>query len=320
MSRVLVTGASGFIGRHLIESLRGDIEVVAAIRDSSRMSVVHRPVEMLNFHLEEGLAPAELCGFDCVYHLAAHVHVMRPQAEDEERFQQLNVRATHALARSAAAAGVRRFVYLSSIKVNGERTQGTAFSERDAPAPKDAYGRSKLAAEQAILEVAAQSELEVVIVRPPLVYGPGVGANFRRLMSLVRRGWPLPFGGIHNRRSLVSVWNLASLLSHVLDNPDAAGHVWLVCDGEDISTPQLLRMIGAALDRPNIPLLPVPAGLLRAIGRLTLRGPEIARLTECLQVDMSNTVAHLGWRPKTTLEEGIRRTAKWYVEAHCDAG
>lgn len=319
MRRVLVTGASGFVGRHLVESLRQDLDVVAAVRDRSRVPEFQSDIETIPFHLERGLTPAELRGFDCVFHLAAHVHVMVPTVEDEKRFQQLNVKATHELARSASEAGVRRFVYLSSIKVNGERTVTGAFSAHDTPAPQDAYGRSKLAAEQAILQVAEQGELEGVIVRPPLVYGPGVGANFRRMMSLVQLGWPLPFGGIHNRRSLVNVWNLVSLLNRVLDHPNAAGRVWLVSDDEDVSTPQLLRMIGTALGRRRVSLPSVPVGFLRAVGRITGRSAEIARLTDSLQVDVSDTIANLDWRPKTGLKEGIRRTAELFAESHRDA-
>lgn len=314
MKHVLVTGASGFVGRHLVEVLLERASVVAGVRDAARLPGTLRGVETLSFELEraEHLKPAHLERFDCVYHCAAHVHVMQPRPGDEQRFQQLNVCATEALARSAAAAGVRRFVYLSSIKVNGERTTGRKFSAQDVPSPEDAYGRSKLKAEDALLKVASESDLEVVIVRPPLVYGPGVGANFRRLMSLVSSGWPLPFGSIDNRRSLVSVWNLSSLLSEMLDKRAAAGRVWLVSDGQDVSTPQLLRTLAASLGRRDVSLLPVPVGFLRAAARLVGRSAEMARLTESLQVDLSDTEAQLDWKPSISLEEGIDRTAHWF--------
>lgn len=319
MKRVLVTGASGFVGRHLVGTLLERTSVVAAVRDRSRVPPSLHAVESISFELEstDPIEPEQLEQFDCIYHLAAHVHVMRPQAYDEQRFERLNVRATEALARSAAAAGVRRFVYVSSIKVNGERTIGRKFSPHDVPAPEDAYGRSKLAAENALFKVAAESALEVVIVRPPLVYGPGVGANFRRLMSLVSAGWPLPFGSIENRRSLISVWNLTNLLGEMLDKQEAAGRVWLASDDQDVSTPQLLRMLGTGLGKREVSLLPIPVGLLRAAARLVGRSAEMARLTESLQVDMSETTEELNWRPQLSLEKGLERTAKWFLEAHC---
>lgn len=318
MKHVLVTGASGFVGRHLVGALLERASVVAAVRDSARMPASLRSVETISFELEraEHLRPAHLERFDCIYHSAAHVHVMQSLAADEQRFEQLNVRATEALAKSAAAAGVRRFIYLSSIKVNGERTIGRKFTAQDVPSPEDAYGRSKLKAENALLKVAGESRLEVVIVRPPLVYGPGVGANFRRLLSLITSGWPLPFGAIDNRRSLVSVWNLTSLLGKMLDEPAAAGRAWLVSDGQDVSTPQLLRTLAVKLGKRDVSFLRVPVSLLRAAARVVGRSAEMARLTESLQVDLSDTTTRLDWRPCLTLEEGLDRTARWFREAH----
>ncbi len=253
-----------------------------------------------------------LAGVAAVIHLAGRAHVMRETAADVDgAFRRANVEATHQLAAQAAAAGVRRFVFLSSVKVNGERTGDRPFTEADAPAPEDAYGRSKQAAEQALHGIAAATGLEVAIIRPPLVYGPGVKANFLRLLRLVERGMPLPLASVRNRRSLVGVSNLCDLIVRCLAHPAAAGETFLVSDQQDLSTPELIRAIAAAMGRPAR-LVPFPVAALRLAGRLAGQGDAVERLVGSLQVDSTKATRLLGWTPPVFIEEGLRRTAAWY--------
>ena len=225
-------------------------------------------------------------------------------------FRAVNVEATRHLAQQAAAAGVRRFVFVSSIKVNGEETvPGRPFTADAEPQPQDPYGQSKLEAEQALFEIARQTGLEIVVVRPPLVYGPGVKANFASLMRALQRRLPLPFGSIDNRRSLVARDNLVDLLLLCSRHPAAAGQVFLVSDGEDLSTAQLCRGLSRALGvRPR--LLPVPAALLRLLGVLSGRRQQVQRLLGFLQVDITATRSRLGWIPPVSVEQGLREAAK----------
>lgn len=314
MGRILVTGATGFIGRHLIEALRPTAEVVAAIHTPARATTLHPEVARIPYDLDLGdmWSLENLRGTECVYHLAARVHEMRVGPDDDAVYWRHNVRATESLATLAVRAGVRRFIFLSSIKVNGERTVGQPFTPDGIPAPEDAYGRSKLAAERTLLNLSQETGLEVVIVRPPLVYGPWVGANFRRLMALVNSGWPLPFGSVRNRRSLVSVWNLVSLLVRLQQERDAPGKVWLVTDDDDVSTPALLDLVARGLGKARAPLMAVPVPALRALGAMTGRRREVGRLVDSLQVDVSQTCINLGWRPPMGVQEGVTRTAAWF--------
>ena len=220
-------------------------------------------------------------------HLAARVHILHDTDEASTLYEETNSLGTLCLARAAAESGVRRFIYLSSVKVNGEETDGRAFAAADEPRPRDAYARSKWRAESHIREVGAATGMETVIVRPPLVYGPGVRANFLRLLGWVERGWPLPLGAIRNRRSLVSVWNLCDLLMGLVGNVRGDGETWLVSDGDDLSTPELVRRIGAAM-RKRVTLLPVPAPILLASAALLGRRAEVARLCGSLVVDLAH--------------------------------
>jgi nucleoside-diphosphate-sugar epimerase len=255
---------------------------------------------------------AALAGVDLIIHAAARAHVLHDTAAAAKLYFETNEEGTKALAGAAAAAGVRRLVYLSSIKVNGEETSRAPYTAEDAPHPQDAYGESKWRAERALQEIAARTGLEAVVVRAPLVYGPRVRANFLRLMSWVERGWPLPLGAVCNRRSLVSIWNLCDLLVRTLDHARAAGRTWLVSDGEDVSTPELIRRIAHAMDR-RVTLLPVPVSLLKLGAGLVGVGAEFGRLCGSLAVDSSRTRAELGWSPPLTLETGLARTSAWFL-------
>jgi UDP-glucose 4-epimerase len=252
-----------------------------------------------------------LTGCEVVVHLAARVHVMAyTSANPLEAFRRVNVQGTLNLARQAAATGVRRFVFVSSIKVNGEATQpGCPFTADDAPAPLDAYGVSKMEAEQGLREIARQTGMEVVIIRPPLVYGPGVKANFAAMIRWLQRGVPLPLGAIHNQRSLVALDNLVDLMVTCLTHPAATNQTFLVSDGEDVSTTELLRRMGQALGRPAR-LVPVPASILKLAAALVGKRDVAQRLCGSLQVDIEKTRKLLGWTPPLTLDQGLRKAAE----------
>jgi nucleoside-diphosphate-sugar epimerase len=314
--RVLVTGATGFVGHALVQRLVTDegASVVAATRRPRAdlpPDVVTCSVGDISADTRWGAA---LEGVDVVIHAAARVHVMRENASDPlAEFRAVNVAGTLALARQAAAAGVRRFVLVSSVKVNGEETApGRPFTERDVPAPADPYGVSKLEAEQVLAEVAADTGLEGVIVRPALVYGPGVGANFRSMMRILQKGLPLPLGGIHNRRSLVALDNLTHFLVRTASHPAAAGQTFLVSDGDDLSTPELLRRTAKALGVPAR-LVSVPPALLEMTARVLGRGAEARRLCRSLQVDIAKAHAELGWSPPVSVDEALERTASAFL-------
>ncbi|MBI3938282.1 MAG: SDR family oxidoreductase [Betaproteobacteria bacterium] len=311
-SRVLVTGASGFVGSTLCRVL---VEAGHAPR-----AAVHRIVPGSEGH-DTVVCVGEidsntdwshaLRGVDCVVHLAARAHVMRERAADPlAEYRRINVEGTRRLAEQAVAAGVRRLVFLSSVKVNGEAT-ARPFTENDAPRPEDAYGISKWEAEQALKGVAARSKLEVVILRPPLVYGPGVKGNFLALMRAIARGLPLPLASVDNRRSLIYVENLAGAIELSITKNEAAGRTYLVSDAEDVSMPQLIRALAAALGT-KARLWPSPPPLLKAAGRLLGRADAVARLTGSLQVDSSKIRRELSWRPRSTLAQGLAETARWY--------
>jgi nucleoside-diphosphate-sugar epimerase len=315
--RILVTGGTGFVGREVLRlAVRAGVAVRAAVRrvDAS----VPNNVEAV---IVPDLAPdtdwaRAVRGVDVVVHLAARVHVMRDAApEPLAKFRSTNVGGTLALARIAAAAGVHRFVFLSSIKVNGERTDpGRPFTSRDAPAPQDAYAASKFEAEQGLAQLAAEGTMEFVAIRPPLVYGPGVGANFHAMMCWVRRGWPLPFGLIHNCRSLVARGNLCDLIMTCLSHPAAANCTVLVADGEDLSTTDLLCRLGRALHCPAR-LVPVPSVLVKLGFALVGRGDIAMRLCDSLQVDIAPTEQLLGWKPPLALDEALQETASDFLRA-----
>ena len=308
--RILVTGATGFVGRTLCPVLAGrGHDVRAAVRGDSRVDVADR---VIVGDIGPGTSwDAALKGVDSVVHLAARAHVLNDSAEKTQLYFETNHYGTQSLAEAAARAGVRRFLFLSSIKVNGEDSSQGAYRAVDEPQPRDAYGESKWLAEQAVRRVAEQSGMQAVVVRPPLVYGPGVKANFVRLMRWVETRRPLPLASIENRRSLVSVWTLCDLLATLLEHPEAPG-TWMVSDGEDISTPDLIRRIGRAMGRPAR-LVALPVGLLRALGAVSGKKAEVARLCGSLVVDIAATRAKLDWSPPLSVDEAVRRTVAWYL-------
>jgi len=254
-------------------------------------------------------------GIDTVIHLAARVHVMdETDGEPLAAYRRVNVAGTERLARSAAAAGVKRFVFLSSVKVNGEEAPA-AYREDAVPAPQDPYGVSKLEAELALRTISSETGLEVVVIRPPLVYGPGVKANFYKLMRTVARGVLLPLGSVNNARSLVYLGNLLDAIKICVQHPAAAGKVFFVSDGDDVSTPELVRRLAAALGR-SARLVGVPAALMRLGGSLTGKTSAVDRLLGSLTVDIGRIRTELGWKPPFTMAEGLKETAKWFNETH----
>jgi nucleoside-diphosphate-sugar epimerase len=301
---VAVTGATGFVGRALCQHLRARGLSVRALTRSASGGEDTWAVGDLGPGTDWNQS---LQGVDCVVHCAARVHMVQDTDPDSlQSYRRVNVEGSRSLAIAAAAAGVRRLVFLSSLKVHGERTApGHPFTSGMAPAPEDAYGQSKWEAEQVLHEVAGRTGLELVVVRPPLVYGPGVKANFLKLMNAVARGTPLPLGSVDNRRSLLALGNLTDLLHQCVEQPAAAGHTFLASDGQDLSTPDLVRALARALDRPAR-LWPVPVAWLRMAGKLLGRGPQIDRLIGSLQVDIGHTRRVLGWTPRLTVEQGLR--------------
>jgi nucleoside-diphosphate-sugar epimerase len=313
MDTVLVTGANGFIGRSLCRALVEAGHVPrAAVRRIVPGSKGPEPaicVGEIDGNTDWSKA---LRGIECIVHLASPSDPQRGSPADSlAEYRRVNVAGSRRLAEQAAAAGARRLVFMSTIKVNGERTAERAYTENDAPRPEDAYGISKQEAEQALRDVAQKTGLEIVVLRPPLVYGPGVKGNFQRLMRAVARGWPLPLGSIRNRRSLVFVGNLADSVVKALDAPRAAGRTYLVSDGEDVSTPDLVRGLARALGvKPR--LLSLPLAALGLAATLAGKRAEFARLTGSLQVDSSRIRRELDWRPRYGLTEGLEETARWY--------
>lgn len=325
--KILVTGASGFVGSATCAWLVSQgLAVVGAVRQ-----LPTRPLAGVDYRIVGDLDAATdwretLAGVDAVVHCAARVHVMRETATDPlAAFRSANVTGTERLARQAAAAGVKRLVFISSIKVNGEETapplpdphpRGArgSFGEDDAPAPQDPYGQTKWEAEAMLARVAQETGLEVAIVRPPLVYGPGVKGNLARLLSWVERGVPLPLAGIRNARSLIGIDNLASALHACLTHPAAAGRTYLVRDGEDVSTPELVRRLGCHLGKPAR-LFALPAPLLEGLGGLAGRRADVQRLTGSLIVDDSRIRRELGWVPPRTLDEGLAQMARAWLDS-----
>ncbi len=294
---ILLTGASGFVGAAFLKKLQ---------REGCDVRALSRAFEMSK---ETNFATA-LDGIGTVVHLAARAHVMQDaHADPLAAYRAVNVEGTLNLARQAAVAGVTRFVFVSSVKVNGERTEvGQAFTEADIPKPQDAYGISKHEAELGLRELAADTGMQIVIVRPPLVYGPGVRANFASLMTVVKRGWPLPLARVDNKRSLVALGNLVDFLFLCTSAPQAANQTFMVSDGCDVSTPELIKHMARAMGVREH-LFPIPVAVLKVVSKLFGKTAAVQRVCESLQVDISKAKKLLGWTPPVPFDEGLRRAA-----------
>jgi len=312
--KVLVTGASGFVGSALCAHLVAEGH---AVRGAVR-SIQGKPLPGVEYQIVSDMSFGAnwrevLTDINVVVHCAARVHVMKEASVDPlAAFREVNVKGTACLAEQAVDRGAKRFIYISSIKVNGEATSGHPFKADDTPEPEDPYGISKWEAEQVLREIAEKTGLEVVIIRPPLVYGPGVRANFLRLMQGIMSGVPLPLGAIDNRRSLVALDNLVDLIEDCLNNPQAINQTFLVSDGDDLSTKALFQRTAVALGRP-VRLIPIPVSLLWAMARLFGKSDFAERLCGSLQVDISKTQDRLSWSPPISVDEALHKTAKHFL-------
>jgi nucleoside-diphosphate-sugar epimerase len=303
MKNILLTGASGFIGKHLFEKIKLNYQVYLLLRSPSKIHEFTHVYESLDACSDFS---AVLGGIDCVIHLAARAHILKDEAAlPLEQFRAVNRDLTLSLAKQAAKNGVKRFIYISSIGVNGVCNE-KPFTFSDEPRPVDDYALSKLEAEESLRLLSAESGMEVVIIRPPLVYGKDAPGNFKRLIKLTEMSLPLPLGAIHNKRSFVSVDNLTDLIVTCIDHPHAKNETFLVSDDEDVSTSQLLAKLLKVQGKPNM-LIPIPVNILKLLGSIVKRKAVIERFTNSLTVDIEHTKKTLGWLPPLSLDEGIAR-------------
>jgi nucleoside-diphosphate-sugar epimerase len=315
--RILITGANGFIGQSLCKkALSEGWHVRGTIRTPAGKDTLPAEVDAV---IIDGVGPGTdwtkaLAGVDTVVHLAARVHVMRETASNPlMEFRRVNTHGTVRLARMAAASGVGRFIFLSTVGVNGNATPERPFTEMDLPQPHNAYAVSKFEAELSLRAISDQTELGIVIIRAPLVYGPANPGNFLKLLNLVAKRLPLPLASVRNRRSLMYLENLVDAIITCTNRPEAAGKTYLVSDGDDVSTPELIRRIADALGVPAI-LSSFPVSLLHLAGKLLGKSAEIERLIGSLIVDSTKIRTELGWKPPFGLSEGLKETAMWYKE------
>lgn len=305
-NKLLITGYSGFVGRHLLRSIQSRYEVNLVGRKESQIGNVFRlPIDG-SVDLTEPFR-----NVDCVIHLAARVHVMKEKDSNAlQEFRDVNVGCTVALCKQAIQAGVKRFIYVSTIKVNGEDSSvAQPFNRADKPDPKDAYGQSKAEAERELMELAKRSNMEFVIIRPPLIYGEGVKANFASLMKLTSKRCPLPFGAIsYNRRSLVSVYNLVDLIKICIDHPNAKNKIFLVTDGQDLSTKEMVALMAKVQGKKPF-LIYVPVWMFQITGKLFGKKAVVERLTGSLVADISATKRELNWEPPFSIEESFEKAA-----------
>lgn len=311
--QILVTGANGFVGNKVCQALAGaGYPVVGSVRDKTRIQSVIQPQELfISGSLQSPIDWSDgLRGTQAIVHLAG---IATAESVSRDEIFKVNVEATRDLAQQAAVQGVQRFIYLSSIKVLGEESGERAFRHGDLPRPEDDYARSRLAAEQALQQIAATTDMELVIIRPGMIYGPGSDGNLLRLTRLFQRRTPLPFASVKNHRSMHSISNLCDLILLCINQPEAAGRILLAADQEDMSTPQLVRTIAETLNQ-NAILFPCPQSFLLGLGRLLGRKGEVRRLVNNLQIDISHTRQVLNWAPRVSLSSGIRETVTWFVD------
>lgn len=315
MTHILITGINGFIGGTLCTKMLGkERQVHGTLRSLKKTTVLPDEVDVVQI---ESISPdtnwsTALNGVDTVVHLAARVHVMKePDPDPIVAFRLINVAGTEHLAKMSAKAGVRRFVFLSSVGVNGDSTGNRPFTEEDDPNPHNYYSLSKSEAEKILKEIAAESGMEVVIIRAPLVYGPSNPGNFLRLLNLVGKGLPLPLASVNNRRSLIYLGNLVDAIITCVEHPKAAGQTYIVSDGEDVSTPELIRRVAEALGKPAR-LFPFPPSLMRFAGKFIGKSEAVERLLGSLVVDSSKITRELGWTPPYTMKQGLKETGEWF--------
>lgn len=314
---VLITGASGFVGSVLCQALAStEWLVYGTVRSHQQAHTLPPTVKPVIIDSLTSTKPWKdiLSEIDCVVHLAARVHLMKDRATNPlAAFREINTYGTTALAKEAVSHGVKRFIYISSIKVNGEESERDRYyTEQQPPNPQDPYGQSKLEAEQSLHQVASETGLEVVILRPPLIYGPGVKANFLQLLHLVKAGIPLPLSRVNNSRSLLYVGNLADAIVTSISHPSAAGQTFLLSDGEDLSTPELVRRLAKAMKQP-VRLLPMPPSFIEQMGKLTGKSATVKRLLGSLMVDSSKIQQTLNWSTPFTVDHGLQSTVDWYL-------
>ena len=310
---VLITGAAGFIGNKLCTRFLAEGMTVRAAVRRHLESDLGEQVIVPDIGLSTEWSPV-LHDIDVIIHLAARVHVMKESLKDPlADYRRVNVEGTRHLALMAVRSGVKRFVYVSTVKVNGESTMKKPFSENDVPSPQDAYSISKWEAEEALNDISSRTGLEIVIIRPPLVYGPGVKGNMLTLMRYVNRGYPLPFGGINNKRSLISLDNLADVLLRSVTKAECAGRTFLVSDGEDLSTSSLIKKIAGAMNK-KAHLINIPEKVYSIVGAMVpALSPIIGRLTGSLVVDSTLFRSVAGWRPCQTLNDGMKAMVSEYL-------
>ena len=314
--KIAVTGANGFIGAALTHELcEKGYDVRGIVRSKERS--LNRNSRLEIFAVGEINSDTNwndaLKGIDVVIHLASRVHKLidvsiNPLAD----YRGVNTGGTQKLAEMSAQAGTRRLIFMSTIKVNGEKTTGAAFTENHTAPPQDPYAISKWEAEQALRNTSDAAGLEIVILRPPLVYGQGVKANFLRLLDMVNKNIPLPLSMVNNKRSMIYIGNLVDAIIKCIEHPNAVNKTFLVSDGQDISTPDLIRMIAGAMGK-KARLFPCPAPLLKMIGNVAGKSDEIERLTGSLQIDSAKIRRELSWTPPFTMEQGLRMTADWFM-------
>ena len=309
--KILVTGTSGFVGQSHIEFLKQQDVGVVSVGRGVAMPNTDLSISIPDYAAKD-VWKKPLSGCDVVIHLAARVHVMHDVAENPlDAFLEVNLNGTMNLAYAAANANVKRFVYVSSVKVNGEYTTNQSFTEQDIPNPQDPYAISKWQAEQVLRKIEKETGMEVVILRPPLIYGAGVKANFASLLKLVDKGLPLPLLSINNKRSLIYLGNFVDAIISCAQHPNAAGQTYLVSDGEDVSMAQLVKKIALSLSRPSY-LFPFPISLMRIFFKLIGKTASLDRLTQSLVIDSSKICKELDWQPPFSMTQGLKATADWH--------